>query len=98
MFSAPGGATIFFFLHARYFQVAIAIMSMPATRSAAEPATEARIKQNLGVLGLVLFRKIKVFSHHEAAFERVQRYAFANGFAIVESQVCTHAPGGRSGY
>jgi hypothetical protein len=28
-----------------------------------------------------------MFSHHEAAFERVQRYAFANGFAIVESQV-----------
>jgi hypothetical protein len=40
----------------------------------------------------------EVFSHHEAAFERVQRYAFANGFAIVESQVCTHALGGRSGY
>jgi hypothetical protein len=51
MFSAPGGATIFFFLHARYFQVAIAIMSMPATRSAAEPATEARIKQVIDEFG-----------------------------------------------
>jgi hypothetical protein len=45
MFSAPGGATNLFFLHARYFQVAIAIMSMRATGTAAAPATEALIKQ-----------------------------------------------------
>jgi hypothetical protein len=102
MFSAPGGATNFFFLHTRYFQVAIAIMSMPATRPAAAPATEALIKQVInkfvGTGACTLAEDKEVFSHHEAAFERVQRYAFANGFAIVESQVCTHAPGGRSGY
>jgi hypothetical protein len=67
MFSAPGGATIFFSCTPdTYFQVAIAIMSMPATRPAAAPATAALIKQvidEFGVLGLVLFRKIKRCFH-----------------------------------
>jgi hypothetical protein len=89
-----------FFARGRYFQVAIAIMSMTATRPAAAPATEALIKQVIDELGpgaCTLPDDKEVFSHHEVAFERVQRYAFANGFAIVESQVCTDAPGGRAG-
>jgi hypothetical protein len=81
---------------------AIMSMSMPATRPAAAPSTEALIKQVIDGFGgpgaCTLPEDKEVFSHHEAAFERVQRYAFANGFAIVESQVCTHVPGGRSGY
>jgi hypothetical protein len=81
---------------------AIMSMSMPATRAAAAPSTEALIKQVIDGFGgpgaCTLPEDKEVFSHHEAAFERVQRYAFANGFAIVESQVCTHVPGGRPGY
>jgi hypothetical protein len=98
-FAHPAAQQFYFFLHARYFKVAIAIMSMPATRPAAAPATEALIKQVIDEFGgpgaCTLPEDKEVFSHHEAAFERVPRYAFANGFAIVESQVCTHAPGGR---
>jgi hypothetical protein len=95
----PAAQQFYFFLHARYFQVAIAIMSMPATCPAAAPATEALVKQVIDEFGgpgaCTLPEDKEVFSHHEAAFERVQRYAFANGFVIVESQVCTHDPGGR---
>jgi hypothetical protein len=71
------------------------IMSMPATRPAAAPAVEAVIKQVIdekfgGPAACTLPEDKEVFSHHEAAFDRVQRYAFANGFAVVESQVDTH--------
>jgi hypothetical protein len=62
-------------------------MSMPATRPAAAPAVEAVIKQVIeekfgGPAACTLPEDKEVFSHHEAAFERVQRYAFANGFAV----------------
>jgi hypothetical protein len=67
-------------------------MSMPSTRPAASPATEALIRQVIddkfgGSAACTLPEDKEVFSDHEAAFERVQRYAFATGFAIVESQV-----------
>jgi hypothetical protein len=67
-------------------------MSMLATRPAASPETEILIKQVIkdfgGPAACTLPEDKEVFSHHEAAFERVQRYAFANGFAVVETQVC----------
>jgi hypothetical protein len=67
-------------------------MSLPATRPAAAPAIDALIKQVIdgqfgGPAACTLPADKKVFSHPEAAFERVQKYAFTNGFAVVESQV-----------
>jgi hypothetical protein len=65
---------------------------MPATRPAAAPAIDALIKQVIdgqfgGPAACTLSEDKTVFSHHEKAFERVQNYAFTNGFAVVESQV-----------
>jgi hypothetical protein len=86
----PFSPSLFSPIHA-FFAVPI-IMSTPFSRPAAAPATEALIKQVIdenfgGPAACTLPEDKEVFSHHEAAFERVQRYAFANGFAVVESQV-----------
>jgi hypothetical protein len=67
-------------------------MSMPATRPAAAPEIDALIKQVIdgqfgGPAACTLPEVKTVISHHEKAFERVQKYAFTNGFAVVESQV-----------
>jgi hypothetical protein len=67
-------------------------MVMPATRAGGAPAIEALIKQVIdgqfgGPTVCTLPEDKKVFSHHEAAFERALNHAFTNLFAVVESQL-----------
>jgi hypothetical protein len=59
------------------------------TRPKAPPETEALIQQVIQQQfngDCELPETGDKFSHHESAFAKVQQYAFANGFAVVESQ------------
>jgi len=62
---------------------------MTSIRVPADPATEALIQQVIAeeFAGQVELPETGVqFSDASTAFQRVQQYAFANGFAVVETQ------------
>jgi hypothetical protein len=56
-------------------------------RPKALPATEALIQQVIAEASCDLPQQGKEFTHYDSAFACVQRFAFANGFAVVETQV-----------